>query len=126
MSRREEILVKHREAIRSAASRHRASSIALVGSVARGDDTDASDYDFLTDFLPGATLFDMAGLKVELEDLLGRRRGCRRRRRARREVPRNAPGSHHSVSRTDKGPLGGHPRGIPQARRDRRTGARRI
>ncbi len=71
MSRREEILVKHREAIRSAASRHKASSIALVGSVARGDDTDASDYDFLTDFLPGATLFDMAGLKVELEDLLG-------------------------------------------------------
>ena len=71
MTRREEILVKHREAIRSAASRHKASSIALVGSVVRGDDTDASDYDFLTDFLPGATLFDMAGLKVELEDLLG-------------------------------------------------------
>ena len=71
MSRREEILVKHREAIRSAASRHRASSIALAGSVARGDDADTSDYDFLTDFLPGATLFDMAGLKLELEDLLG-------------------------------------------------------
>ena len=71
MSRREEILTKHREAIRSAASRHHASSIALVGSVARGEDTDASDYDFLTDFLPGATLFDMAGLQLELEDLLG-------------------------------------------------------
>ena len=52
MTRREEILVKHREAIRSAASRHKASSVALVGSVARGDDTDASDYDFLTERRP--------------------------------------------------------------------------
>ena len=44
MSRREEILVKHREAIRSAASRHRARSIALAGSVARGDDRSVSSW----------------------------------------------------------------------------------
>ena len=62
--------MKHREAIRAAAARNRASSIALVGSVARGDDTDGSDYDFLTDFLPTATLFDIAGLQIELEELL--------------------------------------------------------
>ena len=70
--RRRDVLGTHREAIRCAAARHNARSIALVGSVARGDDTDVSDYDFLTDFLPGTTLFDIAGLKVALEDLLGR------------------------------------------------------
>ena len=72
MRKREEILRKHREAILSAAARHNVGSIALVGSVARGDDSPTSDVDFLTHFLPGATLFDMAGLKVELEELLGR------------------------------------------------------
>lgn len=72
MDRRDEVLVRHREAIRAAASRHNASSIALVGSVARGDDADSSDYDFLAEFLPGTTLFDIAGLELELQDLLGR------------------------------------------------------
>ena len=46
--------------------------MALVGSVARGDDTDSSDYDFLVDFEDEADLFDVAGLKVDLEDLLDR------------------------------------------------------
>ena len=71
MNRREEILVRHREAIRSAAARHNASSIALVGSVARGDDTESSDYDFVAEFRPGTTLFDVTGLELELEALLG-------------------------------------------------------
>lgn len=65
-------MLKHKEAIRAAARRGRARSIALVGSVARGDDTDSSDYDFLVDFEDEADLFDVAGLKVDLEDLLGR------------------------------------------------------
>ena len=72
VSRRDEILLTHREAIRSAAIRHNASSIALVGSVARGDDDESSDYDFLAEFLPGTTLFDIAELELELQDLLGR------------------------------------------------------
>ena len=66
MTRRDTVLVRHREAIRAATARNRACSIALVGSVARGDDTDASDYDFL----PEATLFDVAGLQIELGELL--------------------------------------------------------
>lgn len=70
MGRYNDVLDKHRYAIRSEALRHNARSIALVGSVARRDDTDASDYDFLVDFLPGTTLFDMAGLQIELERLL--------------------------------------------------------
>ena len=71
MSRHDEVVLKHKEAIRAAARRSRARSIALVGSVARGDDTDNSDYDFLVDFEDEADLFDVAGLKVDLEDLLG-------------------------------------------------------
>ena len=70
MSRRDEVL-KRKAAIRAAARRSRARSIALVGSVARGDDTDRSDFDFLVDFEDDADLFDVAGLQVDLEDLLG-------------------------------------------------------
>ena len=72
MSRREDVLTKHRDAIRQAAARRKADSIALVGSVARGDDGDGSDYDFLVRFVEGASLFDLAGLQLDLEELLGR------------------------------------------------------
>ena len=71
MSRREDVLTKHREAIRQAAARRNADSIALVGSVARGDDSDDSDYDFLARFAEGASLFDLAGLQSDLTELLG-------------------------------------------------------
>ena len=64
-------MLRRKTAIRAAARRSRARSIALVGSVARGDDTDRSDFDFLVDFEDDADLFDVAGLKVDLEDLLG-------------------------------------------------------
>ena len=63
--------MKHRAEICAAAQRSKARSIALVGSVARGDDTDQSDYDFLVDFEDEADLFDIAGLQADLEDLLG-------------------------------------------------------
>ena len=69
--RREDVLGKHRAAIQAAAARNKAESIALVGSVARGDDNDDSDHDFLARFKAGASLFDQAGLKLELEELLG-------------------------------------------------------
>ena len=39
---------------------------------ARGDDDESSDYDFLAEFLPDTTLFDIAELELELQDLLGR------------------------------------------------------
>lgn len=71
MSRREQIFISHREAIRAAASRHKAHSIALIGSVARGEDTDTSDCDFVAEFLPGASLFDHAALEITLEEILG-------------------------------------------------------
>ena len=64
--------MRHREAILAAAKRSKARSIALVGSVAREEDTTDSDYDFLVDFDKGVTLFDIGGLEADLEDLLGR------------------------------------------------------
>ncbi len=71
MSRRDIVLVRCREEIRQAALRNKAESIALVGSVARDDDTDDSDFDFLVHFADGASLFDRIGLMHDLEDLLG-------------------------------------------------------
>ncbi len=71
MSHRDDVLVKHREPIRQVAARRQADSIALVGSVAQGDDGDDSDYDSLARFAEGASLFDLAGLHLDLEELLG-------------------------------------------------------
>jgi predicted nucleotidyltransferase len=60
-----------REAIREAATRHRTANLRVFGSVLHGSDKDGSDLDLLVDALPGATLFDLGGLQVELEELLG-------------------------------------------------------
>lgn len=62
---------EHREAIRAVARRHGARSIALFGSVARGDETAESDLDFLVEFEPGRSLFDLLHLQDELGELLG-------------------------------------------------------
>jgi predicted nucleotidyltransferase len=68
-SRRTEIEAQ-RTAIIATARRHRASGVAIFGSVARGDDHDLSDADFLVDFEPGSSLFDVLHLQDELSQLL--------------------------------------------------------
>lgn len=60
-----------RAAVRDAVSRFHTANPRVFGSVLRGDDSDDSDLDLLVDPLPGATLFDLGGLQVELEALLG-------------------------------------------------------
>lgn len=60
-----------RNAVREAASRFRTANPRIFGSVLHGNDKDGSDLDLLVDALPGTTLFDLGGLQVELEDLLG-------------------------------------------------------
>jgi predicted nucleotidyltransferase len=60
-----------RAAVREAASRFRTSNPRIFGSVLHGTDQDGSDLDLLVDALPGTTLFDLGGLQVELEGLLG-------------------------------------------------------
>ena len=52
-------------------SRFRETNPRVFGSVLHGSDKDGSDLDLLVDALPGATLFDLGGLQMELEQLLG-------------------------------------------------------
>ncbi len=60
-----------RTAVRELASRFRTANPRVFGSVLYGTDQEGSDLDLLVDALPGATLFDLGGLQVELEELLG-------------------------------------------------------
>ena len=66
-------LQNQRTAMIAAAQRHRAHNVRVFGSVARGIAKPTSDIDLLVDTLPGATLFDLGALQVELEELLGAR-----------------------------------------------------
>ncbi len=67
-----QILRIRREGVREIAKRYpKLANIRICGSVARGEDSEKSDIDILVDPKPGATLFDMGGLRDELEELLG-------------------------------------------------------
>ena len=44
----------------------------IFGSVARGESTEASDVDFLVEFEHGRSLIDLAGLRLDLIETLGR------------------------------------------------------
>jgi uncharacterized protein len=57
--------------IRQLTTRFRAANPRIFGSVLHGLDEEGSDLDLLVDPLPGTTLFDLGGLQVELEELLG-------------------------------------------------------
>ncbi len=61
---------KRDEILRVAAS-HGVRDIRVFGSVARGDDTDQSDVDFLVSLEQGRSLLDLGGLLMDLRDLLG-------------------------------------------------------
>lgn len=61
---------RHRMEIREIASRHHALAISVFGSVARGEDLPDSDFDFLIDFEPGASLLDLMNVQEDLETLL--------------------------------------------------------
>ena len=53
------------------AAKRRVNRIRVIGSVARGEDTSASDVDFLVSPRADGGLFNLGGLQVELEELLG-------------------------------------------------------
>ncbi len=44
----------------------------LFGSIARGDSTESSDVDFLVEFEIGRSLLDLAGLRLDLAEVLKR------------------------------------------------------
>lgn len=64
-------VAQQRDEIHVIADRHRARSISVFGSVARGEDRPDSDVDFLVEFEPGASLLDLMRIQDELEALLG-------------------------------------------------------
>ena len=64
-------LRRQREAILSIAARNKARDVRVFGSVARGDATPESDVDFLVTFEPGASLYDLSGIVIDLRELLG-------------------------------------------------------
>ena len=64
-------LTLKRALVREATARYRTANPRVFGSVLHGNDQEGSDLDLLVDALPGATLFDLGGLQVELESLLG-------------------------------------------------------
>ena len=56
-----------RELILKAAHHHGVRRIRLFGSAARGELTAQSDFDFLVEFEPGRSLFDLIDLRQDLE-----------------------------------------------------------
>ncbi len=78
-----------RDEILRIAAEHGARNLRVFGSVGRGDAGPESDLDILVDLEDGRSLFDMGGLLMDLQDLLGCKvdvvteRGLRDRIRAR-------------------------------------------
>lgn len=66
-----EKLAQHRGEILALARRYGARNVRVFGSVARRDVGEESDLDLLVAMEPGRTLLDVAGLLVDLQDLLG-------------------------------------------------------
>jgi predicted nucleotidyltransferase len=57
--------------VRAILARYPVKNARLFGSVSRGEDVEGSDIDILVDLTDVTTLMDLAGLKLELQDLLG-------------------------------------------------------
>jgi len=66
-----EALRIHRDAVLMAVNARKACNARVFGSVLRGEDQEGSDLDILVDTIPGASLFDLGGLQIDLEELLG-------------------------------------------------------
>jgi predicted nucleotidyltransferase len=66
-----EQLRRRRDEINRVAGAHRALTVRIFGSVARGDSGPGSDLDVLVDMGDGPSLFEQAALQGDLEDLLG-------------------------------------------------------
>jgi predicted nucleotidyltransferase len=65
------LLQEKREDILRIAAKRGAYNVRVFGSVARGEADSKSDIDILVDMEPGRSLFDLGGLLMDLQDLLG-------------------------------------------------------
>lgn len=66
-----ELVEAHRDEIKAIVTRHQGRSVAIFGSVARGDERPGSDIDFLVELAPGARPIELLSIGAELEDALG-------------------------------------------------------
>ena len=66
-----EALAAHRDQVLAIAAGHGASNLRVFGSVAKGVDKDGSDLDLLVELRPGTSLFEFAGLVLDIEEVLG-------------------------------------------------------
>ncbi len=66
-------LQNKRNEILAISKKHGAFNLRIFGSVARGEYDDLSDIDILVDVETGTSLFDLGGLSIELENLLGKK-----------------------------------------------------
>lgn len=66
-----ELLREKRQDILRIAAQYGASNVRVFGSVVRGDADEQSDIDLLVDLEPGRSLFDLGGLLMDVQDLLG-------------------------------------------------------
>jgi predicted nucleotidyltransferase len=67
-----ELLRRYRREILDSATRHGVRNVHVFGSVARGDDLENSDVDFLVDVEAGRTLRDVIAFEQDVQQLLGR------------------------------------------------------
>lgn len=66
-----ELVEAHRDEIKAIVARHDGRSVAVFGSVARGDERPESDIDFLVELAPNARPFEILALGADLEAALG-------------------------------------------------------
>jgi len=64
-------MAKHRNQIHKILEQSHMANPKVFGSVARGDDNEASDLDLLVEVPPGTTFYDLARVELELEKILG-------------------------------------------------------
>lgn len=64
-------LREKREEILRIAAKHGARNVRVFGSAARGETTPGSDLDLLVELDEGRSLLDLAGLHLDLEEILG-------------------------------------------------------
>ena len=64
-------IANHGNQVREILERAGLRNTRIFGSTARGEDVDGSDLDLLVEAPLGTTLYDLAGVELALEDLLG-------------------------------------------------------
>jgi len=69
----QELLKAKRNEILDLTAKHGATKVRLIGSVARREETQESDIDFLVEMEASRSLLDHAALILDLEALLGRK-----------------------------------------------------